>query len=116
MGNLFLMSMTAGIADVLSFAKAVGVPPAEAATLFDVFNPAASMGPRVRRILEGDYAHPSWELSMARKDARLMMEAAAKGETALALVPAIAKVMDRWIERGHGQDDWTIIAKDAVGK
>jgi 3-hydroxyisobutyrate dehydrogenase len=116
MGNLFLMSMTAGIADVLSLAKALGVPPAEAATLFDVFNPATSMGPRVRRILEGDYAHPSWELSMARKDARLMMEAAAKGDTVLALIPAIAKVMDRWIEGGHGQDDWTIIAKDAVGK
>jgi 3-hydroxyisobutyrate dehydrogenase len=116
MGNLFLMSMTAGIADVLSLAKAVGVPAAEAATLFDVFNPAASMGPRVRRILEGDYANPSWELSMARKDARLMMEASEKGHTALALVPAIAKVMDRWIERGHAKDDWTIIAKDAVGK
>jgi 3-hydroxyisobutyrate dehydrogenase len=116
MGNLFLMSMTAGIADVLSLAKGVGVPPAEAATLFDVFNPAASMGPRVRRILEGDYANASWELSMARKDARLMMEAAEKGGTTLALVPAIAKVMDRWIERGHAQDDWTIIAKDAVGK
>ena len=78
-GNLFLMSMTAGIADVLTLAKAVGIPAAEAATLFDVFNPAATMGPRVKRILEGDYAHPSWELAMARKDARLMMEAAEKG-------------------------------------
>jgi 3-hydroxyisobutyrate dehydrogenase len=113
-GNLFLMSMTAGIADVLTLAKAVGIKPAEAATLFDVFNPAASMGPRVKRILEGDYAHPSWELSMARKDARLMLEAAEKGGMNLTLVPAIAQVMDRWIERGHAQDDWTIIAKDAL--
>ena len=113
-GNLFLMSMTAGIADVLTLAKAVGIKPAEAATLFDVFNPAASMGPRIKRILEGDYAHPSWELSMARKDARLMLEAAEKGGVNLALVPAIAQVMDRWIERGHAQDDWTIIARDAL--
>jgi 3-hydroxyisobutyrate dehydrogenase len=113
-GNLFLMSMTAGIADVLTLAKAVGIEPADAATLFDVFNPAASMGPRVKRILEGDYAHPSWELSMARKDARLMLEAAEKGGTSLTLVPAIAKAMDLWIERGHAHDDWTILAKDAL--
>ncbi len=113
-GNLFLMSMTAGVADVLALARALGVEPAEAATLFDVFNPAASMGPRVKRILEGDYAHPSWELAMARKDARLMLEAAEKGGKNLTLVPAIAKVMDRWIQQGHAQDDWTIIARDAL--
>jgi 3-hydroxyisobutyrate dehydrogenase len=113
-GNLFLMSMTAGIADVLTLAKAVGIKAEEAATLFDVFNPGASMGPRIKRILEGDHGHPSWELSMARKDARLMLEAAEKGGMNLALVPAIAKVMDHWIERGHGQDDWTVIAKDAL--
>jgi 3-hydroxyisobutyrate dehydrogenase len=114
MGNLFLMSMTAGIADVLALARAEKIPPAEAATLFDVFNPAASMGPRVKRILDGDYANPSWELAMARKDARLMVEAAEKGGMNLALVPAIAQAMDRWIERGHAHDDWTVLAKDAL--
>jgi 3-hydroxyisobutyrate dehydrogenase len=114
LGNLFLMSMTAGIADMLTLAKALGIKAEEAATLFDVFNPGASMGPRVKRILEGDHAQPSWELSMARKDARLMLEAAEKGGMNLAIVPAIARVMDHWIERGHGHDDWTVIAKDAL--
>jgi 3-hydroxyisobutyrate dehydrogenase len=114
MGNLFLMSMTAGVADILALAKAEKIPPAEAATLFDVFNPAAAMGARVKRILDGDYANPSWELAMARKDARLMMQAAAKGGVELALVPAIAQAMDRWIERGHAHDDWTVLAKDAL--
>lgn len=113
-GNLFLMSMTAGIADVLTLAKALGVPAPEAATLFDIFNPGATLGPRVKRILAGEYASPSWELAMARKDARLMMESAEKGDTTLTLIPAIAKVMDRWIERGHAHDDWTVIAKDAL--
>jgi 3-hydroxyisobutyrate dehydrogenase len=114
MGNLFLMSLTAGVADVLALAKAEKIPPAEAATLFDIFNPAASIGPRVKRILEAEYANPSWELSMARKDARLMTEAAERGGMSLALVPAIAKAMDRWIELGHGHDDWTVLAKDAL--
>jgi len=115
LGNLFLMAMTAGIADVLGLAKAMGVGSNEAATLFDTFNPAATMGARVKRIVSGNYANPSWELSMARKDARLMLEAAESGQVQLALIPAIAREMDRWIERGHSHDDWTVIAKDALG-
>ncbi|HEY5146059.1 MAG TPA: NAD(P)-dependent oxidoreductase [Polyangiaceae bacterium] len=113
-GNLFLMAMTAGIADLLGLAKALGIKPEEAATLFDSFNPAATMNARVKRILAADYGRPSWELSMARKDARLMLEAAKGANVELAIVPAIAREMDRWIARGHAHDDWTVIAKDAL--
>jgi 3-hydroxyisobutyrate dehydrogenase len=115
-GNMFLMCMTAGVADVLAFSKAVGIEAADAATLFDAFNPGATIKVRVGRILEGDFVHPSWELTMARKDARLMLEEAARGGVPLAVVPAIAAEMDRWIARGHGQDDWTVIAKDALDR
>jgi 3-hydroxyisobutyrate dehydrogenase len=114
MGNLFLMMMTSGITEMLSLAKALGIPAAEAATLFDVFNPGTSIGFRVKRVLEGDFAHPSWELSMARKDARLMMEEAQRGGRALAVLPALASEMDRWIARGHANDDWTVIAKESI--
>jgi 3-hydroxyisobutyrate dehydrogenase len=51
---------------------------------------------------------------MARKDARLMLEEAARQETTMPVLPAIAAEMDRWIARGHGHDDWTVLAKDAV--
>jgi len=51
---------------------------------------------------------------MARKDTQLFMEAARQGGTNLAVIPAIAAEMDRWIAKGHGNDDWTVIAKDAV--
>jgi 3-hydroxyisobutyrate dehydrogenase len=114
MGNLFLMMMTTGITEMLSLAKALGIPAAEAATLFDVFNPGASVGFRVKRVLEGDFAHPSWELFMARKDARLMMEEAQRGGRTLAVLPALASEMDRWIDRGHANDDWTVIAKESL--
>jgi 3-hydroxyisobutyrate dehydrogenase len=114
MGNLFLMMMTAGITEVFALASALGIPAAEAATLFDVFNPGTSVGFRVKRVLGGDFAHPSWELSMARKDARLMMEEAQRGGRTLAVLPALASEMDRWIARGHGSDDWTVIAKESI--
>jgi 3-hydroxyisobutyrate dehydrogenase len=115
LGNMFLMFLTTGLADVLSLAKALGVKPGEAVALFDAFNPGATIGARAKRMIDGDWTHPSWELGMARKDARLMLEEAQRGGVPLAVVPAIAAELDRWIARGHAHDDWTVIAKDAVG-
>ena len=51
---------------------------------------------------------------MARKDAGLMLGAAKDAGVNLALIPAIAAVMDEWISRGHGTDDWTVIAKNSL--
>jgi 3-hydroxyisobutyrate dehydrogenase len=109
------MFMTTGLADVLALAKAQGISGADAFALFDAFNPGAQIPARAKRLLEGDFSHPSWELAMARKDARLMIEEAARARVPLAVVPAIAAEMDRWIEKGHAHDDWTVIAKDSLG-
>jgi 3-hydroxyisobutyrate dehydrogenase len=113
-GNLFLMFMTAGVAEVLTLAKALDVKPEEAAALFDAFNPATTLGMRVKRMVGGEFATPSWELAMARKDARLMLEEGDRAGVPLAMLPAIAATMDRFLERGHAHDDWTVIAKDAL--
>lgn len=114
MGNLFLMFMTEGLAEVLALAKAMGIPRAEVGTLFEFFNPVGTVPARVKRMVGGDYSQPSWELAMARKDARLMLEASRDGGMPLQVLPAIAKEMDRWLERGHAHDDWTVMAKDAL--
>ncbi len=113
-GNLFLMSMSAGLVDALGLAKACGVPPAEAGALFDLFNPGAFVPARVKRILAARYDQPSWTLEMARKDARLMAEAAGPG-AGLNLLPALAAAMDRRLAEGNGQKDWMVIAKDVTG-
>lgn len=114
LGNLFLIAMTAGLADVFALAKALGIPAAEAGALFDLFNPGKLLPVRVERLLGGEFSNPSWELAMARKDARLMQEEASRGNVSLAVIPAIAAEMDRWLARGHAKDDWTVIAKDAL--
>lgn len=113
-GNLFLLTMTAGIADTLTFAKALGIPAGDVSALFDSWNPAAAMPSRLKRITTGNFTQPSWELNMARKDAGLMLAAAAEQNAKLSLIPAIADLMDQWIDKGHGNDDWSVIAKDAV--
>lgn len=112
LGNLFLMAFTAGCADVLGLAKALGVAPNEAAALFEHFNPGASLGARFRRMIEGAFDQPSWELDMARKDARIVQAEVDRAGVALALLPAIAARMDAVIAEGHGHADWTVIAKD----
>jgi 3-hydroxyisobutyrate dehydrogenase len=115
-GNLFLVAFTAGIADTLSLAKAMNIPVSDISTLFDSWNPGAMLPARLQRMSGGNYDKPSWELNMARKDVGLFMEAAAQGGTKLAVIPAIAAEMDRWIEKGQGNKDWTVIAKDAVDR
>ncbi|MFS8070976.1 MAG: NAD-binding protein, partial [Byssovorax sp.] len=113
-GNLFLMFMTAGVAEMLTLAKALDVKPEDAAALFEVFNPATSVSARAKRMIAADFANPSWELAMARKDARLMLEEGERHGVPLPMLPAIAATMDRFLERGHAHDDWIVIAKDAL--
>lgn len=116
LGNLHLMFLTAGLADMLALAKAQGVSPTDAASLFDHFNPGTSVAARMKRMTDGAFSEPSWELAMARKDARLMTEEAARAGIPLAVLPAIAARMDALIAEGHGGDDWTVMAKGLVGR
>jgi 3-hydroxyisobutyrate dehydrogenase len=116
MGNLFLMFVTTGLADFLMMAKATGVAPEEAVKLFDAFNPGTTIGARIKRMLDAKWDEPSWELAMARKDARIMLEEAERAQVELAVLPAIAKRMDAVIGEGHGGSDWTVLAKDALAK
>jgi 3-hydroxyisobutyrate dehydrogenase len=113
-GNLFLLSLTAGIADALALAKVHGIQPFELLHLFNNWNPGAMVPARLKKIMEAKFNEPSWELNMARKDAGLMLSAAKEGGTNLAIIPAIADVMDEWIAEGHGNDDWSVIAKDSL--
>ena len=111
-GNLFLISLTAGLSDTLALAKSLGVPSADVSTLFESWNPGAGVPARLNKILAGDYSKPSWELDMARKDADLMISAADEKNIKLNLLPSVVAEMDKWIEKGHGGDDWSVIAKD----
>jgi 3-hydroxyisobutyrate dehydrogenase len=113
-GNLFLIAMTAGVSDSLALAKSLGIGTDDVSKLFDSWNPGAMLPARLKKITSKTFDQPTWELNMARKDARLMMEEATRGGMSLAAIPAIATEMDRWIDKGYGHNDWTVIAKDTV--
>jgi 3-hydroxyisobutyrate dehydrogenase len=114
LGNLFLMFFTGGLAEVFALARALDVEPEDAASLFLHFNPGNTLAARADRMLAGNFRQASWELGMARKDARLMEEAAARGGVPLDLLPTITARMDAMLARGHAHDDWTVIALDAL--
>lgn len=113
-GNGFLMFLTAGFSDTLALAKSMDVPAEDFLALFDDWNPGAMAPARLKRMLAADYDNPSWQLGMARKDARLMMEAAEAAGKTLATLPAIAAEMDRHIADGQGSKDWTVMGREHV--
>lgn len=112
LGNLFHISLTGGIADLITLASSLNIPTSELGTLLELLNPAVVAQGRLRKITSNTFDQPSWELSMARKDARLMIEQASSTHQTLMVVPAVAKKMDAWLAKGHAKDDWTIISKD----
>ncbi|MES1158564.1 MAG: NAD(P)-dependent oxidoreductase [Terricaulis silvestris] len=107
MGNMMLMSVTVAIMESLKLGKAFGMSQTEAASMFDWLSTDGQVPARLKRLLEDDFSNPYWELHMARKDARLMMEAS----DALTTMPAVAAAMDRWIAAGREHDDWLIISR-----
>lgn len=115
-GNCFLVTFTAGLSDTLSLGKALNVSAQDIGALFDIWNPAQTLPNRLRRLSSGDYSKPSWELNMARKDTQLFINSVEQGSGALAVIPAIAAEMDRWIAKGFGASDWTVIAKEAASQ
>lgn len=109
-GNCFLVGFVAALGDALGLAKSLHAPLADVDKLFLDWNPAKSLTARIDRISQDDFSKPSWELNMARKDTGLFMRGAAESGVKLEIIPAIASVMDQWIEKGFGSHDWAIIA------
>jgi 3-hydroxyisobutyrate dehydrogenase and related beta-hydroxyacid dehydrogenases len=113
-GNCFLVGFAAGLADTLTLATSLNIQASDVAGLFENWNPAGMLKPRMDRMTSGNYSKPSWELSMARKDTGLFIQAAEQAGRKLAVMPAIAKEMDSYIEQGYGNDDWTVLGKNSL--
>ena len=70
-----LFVIAAGVADVFAMAKGLGIAPADALAVFSKFQPGGVIKSRGEKMARGDFS-ASFELTMARKDIRLMIEAA----------------------------------------
>jgi 3-hydroxyisobutyrate dehydrogenase len=110
-GNLFLVGFNGALVDAITFSNSVGISSEELIQLFTEWNPGTSVAARLKRMAGTDFSDPSWRLEMARKDTGLFLEEAKNKGIPLNVIPGVAKLMDEWIEKGHGKEDWTIIGK-----
>lgn len=110
-GNLFLVGLNGAIADTIAFSDGLGISTNDLTQLFTQWNPGESFIPRLKRMTGDDFSDPSWRLEMARKDTGLFLKEAEDKKIKLHVIPGVAALMDEWIEKGHGKDDWTIFGK-----
>ncbi len=110
-GNAMILGVSALLADVLTMAQASQVDPQEAIKLFNLIDLNTSINVRGSNMAKGNFT-PTFELAMARKDVRLMLETA--GERPLAVLPGIARRMDELLALGHGAQDCSVLGIDAV--
>ena len=113
MGNALIICLSAAMADVLTLAQASGVAGEDAIKLLGLLDLNAMVAARGRNMAKGSFT-PSFELTMARKDVRLMLEST--GNRPMAALPAIAARMDQLIAAGHGAEDASVLAIDAVAR
>jgi 3-hydroxyisobutyrate dehydrogenase len=102
-GNCMLFAISAGLADVMAMARANGIDPVDALSVFSKFQPANVIAGRGPRMARGESSPASFTVEMARKDVRLMIEAA-KDQPLVAL-PGVAARMDELLARRRGEED-----------
>ena len=110
-GNAFVVGINALVADVFAIGAGADVSSPDALKILEFFNPSGVIGARGKKMIERDY-EPTWELTMARKDVRLMIETA--DGNPLAALDGIAKRIDALIAEGRGNEDLAVIAKDST--
>jgi 3-hydroxyisobutyrate dehydrogenase len=110
-GNAMIIGITAMTADILTMAQASSVAAEDAIKLLGLLDLNAIVAGRGANMARGNFA-ASFELAMARKDVRLMLETA--GDRPMAALPAVAARMDQLISAGHGAEDASVLAIDSV--
>jgi 3-hydroxyisobutyrate dehydrogenase len=108
-----IICLSAATADVLTLAQASGIAGEDAIKLLGLFDLNAMLASRGKNMAKGSFT-VSFELAMARKDVRLMLETS--GNRPMAALPAIAARMDQLISAGRGAEDVSILAIDAVAR
>jgi 3-hydroxyisobutyrate dehydrogenase len=110
-GNMTLIGLMGVLGDVNRLAHSVGISTSDAFSLFEHFNPGQMLPARAARIATADVTKPSFEMTMARKDVRLMIEQAERGGLPLMVMPGVAAMFDAAIARGEGALDSVAAAR-----
>jgi 3-hydroxyisobutyrate dehydrogenase len=108
-GNSVFFAMAAAMSDVLAIGAGSGVTAEQMLALFDTFKPGLALPFLGQRVAKAGSGPASFELAMARKDARFATQAA--GACPLLVLPTVAAAMDRALAQGHAAADYSIFTK-----
>jgi 3-hydroxyisobutyrate dehydrogenase-like beta-hydroxyacid dehydrogenase len=111
LGNALIIGLVGVMSDVLTIAQASDVDGLDAIKLLQMLDLNAMVAGRGANMAKGKF-DPSFELAMARKDVRLMLETV--GARPTATLPAMAARMDQLIAAGRGNEDFSVVAVDAA--
>lgn len=106
-GNAMIIGVAGCLADAFALGQGAGIAPEDVQKFVTGFPFANIVAGRGARMIQGDYA-ASFELSMARKDVRLMVETA--GALPLAVLPGLGERMDVLVSEGHGGADLGVLS------
>lgn len=110
-GNAMIIGVTGVLADAFALGPAADLSPADVMNFVSNFPFANIVAGRGARMASGDYT-ASFELSMARKDVRLMRETA--GDAPLAVLDGLAARIDALLGKGHGTKDLGALAVETI--
>jgi 3-hydroxyisobutyrate dehydrogenase len=103
--NVWILAVTEAAAEAIALAQGLGLDPGdflEAMAGSQIDSPYLQM--KGRAILARDFS-PSFRLSLAAKDAGLVLEAAGRNGLDLAIARAARERLMRAVELGHGDED-----------
>lgn len=103
--NAWLAALVDSLAETIAFAEAIDVDPSQFLGAIE----GGPLGPayaqlKGKMMIEREFP-TSFSLSLMRKDAGLVLEAAERHDFEALLIDTVAKVFDRAIEGGHGDED-----------
>lgn len=110
--NQLIGSLTAAFATSLAYVRSQGIP---AGQFVEVLRSSALHAPtfdkKLGRMLEGEYANPTFPLRLLRKDLDLFVRAAREAGISPGLVEAVLGAVDAAAARGHADDDYAALAE-----
>jgi 3-hydroxyisobutyrate dehydrogenase len=107
--NTWLLSLVEGLAETIALAESIGVDPSRFLEIIDgapMGTPYAQL--KGKAMIAREFA-PSFPLSLAHKDARLVLAAAEEAGLNLAAVREVERQFARAAGDGHGDEDMAAV-------
>ena len=111
--NNWIVGLLGVLAETISLARATGVDPARFLEVIEGGPLGLPYAQMKGKMMIEEYFPTSFALELARKDARLVLDAADAQELRLTVAEAVAARFDEAINAGHGEEDMAAVYEAA---